>query len=201
MFPSPMVSSKNWATSISSIASVIYFLLIIFQIPLFRVPCRFGNCKTPIEITSSQLIATDFFPTYVIKVLLYPGAVVSSIIKGNTLPSYRKLLDFYNIAGLRKYAAVSDLQHLEIIAGSYLSVVGAFVGMSRRGRMSLFGTMLIVWGLLRENILGQIHRMFPTKPIQMYPMLVVAVVCAFLSIKKDVRKLIHGSKARRVKLL
>ncbi|KAK8608539.1 hypothetical protein V6N13_023960 [Hibiscus sabdariffa] len=114
-----MVSSKNWATSISSIASVIYFLLIIFQIPLFRVPCRFGNCKTPIEITSSQLIATDFFPTYVIKVLLYPGAVVSSIIKGNTLPSYRKLLDFYNIAGLRKYAAVSDLQHLEVGSRTY----------------------------------------------------------------------------------
>ncbi|KAL4291730.1 hypothetical protein GQ457_14G005650 [Hibiscus cannabinus] len=207
-----MVSSKNWATSISSIASVIYFLLIIFQIPLFRVPCRFGTCKTPIEITSSQLIATDFFPTYVIKVLLYPGAVVSSIIKGNTLPSYRKLLDFYHIAGLRKYAAVSDLQHVEVGSRTcivcialinlyYLSVVGAFVGMSRHGRMSLFGTMLIVWGLLRENILGQIHRMFPTKSIQMYPMLIVAVVCAFLSIKKDVRKLIHGSKTRRVKLL
>ncbi|GMI78090.1 hypothetical protein like AT5G11280 [Hibiscus trionum] len=195
-----MASSKKWATSISSIAAVMYFLLIIFQIPLFRVPCRFGTCKTPIEITSSQLIATELFPTYVVKVLLYPGAIVHVIIKNRTLPSYSRLLDLYNTSSLRKYTAVSDLQHLEIVAGSYLSVVGAFVGLWRQGRMSLFGTMLIIWGLLRENILGQIHRMFPTKSIRMYPMLMVAVVCAFLSIKKDVRKLIHGSKARRVKL-
>ena len=31
-----MASSKKWASSISSIASLVYFILIIFQIPLFR---------------------------------------------------------------------------------------------------------------------------------------------------------------------
>ncbi|GMI93885.1 hypothetical protein like AT5G11280 [Hibiscus trionum] len=195
-----MASSKKLATTISSIASAMYFLLIIFQIPLFRVPCRFGICRTPIEITSSQLIASELFPTYLVKILLYPGAFPYTIIKNHTLPSYGKLLNLYNTTGSRKSTAISDLQRLEIVAGSYLSVVGAFVGLWRRGRMSLFGTMLIMWGLLRENILGQFHGMFHTKSIQMCPMLVVAVVCAFLSIKKDVRKLIHGSKARRVKL-
>ncbi|XP_039025995.1 uncharacterized protein LOC120159469 [Hibiscus syriacus] len=94
MFPSPMASSKKWATSISSIASVMYLLLIIFQIPLFRVQCRFGICKTPIEITSSQLIATELFPTHVVKVLLYPGAIVNGIITNKTLPSYSKLLNY-----------------------------------------------------------------------------------------------------------
>ncbi|KAK8525035.1 hypothetical protein V6N12_029883 [Hibiscus sabdariffa] len=191
MFPPPMVSSKKLATTISSIASVMYFLLIIFQIPLFR---------TPIEITSSQLISSELFPTYFVKILLYPGAFAYTIIKNHTLPSYGKLLNLYNTAGSRKSTAISDLQRLEIVAGSYLSVAGAFVGLSRQGRMSLFGTMLIIWGLLRENILGQFHGMFPTKSIQMCPMLVVAVVCAFLSIKRDVRKLIHVSKARRAKL-
>ncbi|TYH48730.1 hypothetical protein ES332_D10G087400v1 [Gossypium tomentosum] len=203
-----MASSKEWANFISSIASFMYFLLIIFQIPLFRVPCRFGMCKTPIEVTTSQLMASELFPTYVVKVLLYPGAVANAIIKRRTLPRYSKLLKLYNISALRKSTAVSDLQRLEkypnfflqILAGSYLSVVGAFMGLSRRARMSLFGTMLIIWSLVRDIVLGQFHNMFPTKSIQMYPTLILAVVCAFLSIKKDVRKLIHSPRARRVKL-
>ncbi|MBA0869681.1 hypothetical protein Goshw_001502 [Gossypium schwendimanii] len=208
-----MASSKEWANFISSIASFMYFLLIIFQIPLFRyllhftsplfllqVPCRFGMCKTPIEVTTSQLMASELFPTYVVKVLLYPGAVANAIIKRRTLPRYSKLLKLYNISALRKSTAVSDLQRLEILAGSYLSVVGAFIGLSRRARMSLFGTMLIIWSLVRDIVLGQFHNMFPTKSIQMYPTLILAVVCAFLSIKKDVRKLIHSPRARRVKL-
>ncbi|MBA0663836.1 hypothetical protein Goklo_003920, partial [Gossypium klotzschianum] len=164
------------------------------------VPCRFGMCKTPIEVTTSQLMASELFPTYVVKVLLYPGAVANAIIKRRTLPRYSKLLKLYNISALRKSTAVSDLQRLEILAGSYLSVVGAFIGLSRRARMSLFGTMLIIWSLVRDIVLGQFHNMFPTKSIQMYPTLILAVVCAFLSIKKDVRKLIHSPRARRVKL-
>ncbi|XP_039045743.1 uncharacterized protein LOC120185644 [Hibiscus syriacus] len=110
----PMASSKKRATSISSIASLMYFLLIIFQIPLFRVQCRFGICRTPIEITSSQLIATELFPTHVVKVLLYPGAIVNGVIKNKTLPSYSKLLSLYNSPSSRKSTAVSDLQRLEV---------------------------------------------------------------------------------------
>ncbi|XP_022716565.1 uncharacterized protein LOC111275449 [Durio zibethinus] len=193
-----MASSKEWASYISSIAFFVYFLLIIFQIPLFRVPCRFGICKTPIEVTSAQLIASDLFPTYVVKVLLYPGAIANAIIKNRAFPSYSKLLNLYNISNLRTAPAASDLQRLEILSGSYLSVVGAFVGLLRHGRMSLFGTMLIIWGLLREIILGQFYSTVPTKAIHMYPTMIVAMVCAFLSVRRDVRKLIHSSsKARR----
>ncbi|KAK8664180.1 hypothetical protein V6N13_083979 [Hibiscus sabdariffa] len=114
MFPSPMASSKKLATTISSIASVMYFLLIIFQIPLFRVPCRFGICRTPIEITSSQLISSELFPTYFVKILLYPGAFAYTIIRNHTLPSYGKLLNLYNTTGSRKSTAISDLQRLEV---------------------------------------------------------------------------------------
>ncbi|KAK6263963.1 hypothetical protein QQP08_019809 [Theobroma cacao] len=190
-----MASSRKWASFISCIASFMYFLLIIFQIPLFRVPCRFGICKTPIEVTSSQLIASELFPTYVVKVLLYPGAIANAIIKNRSLPSYGKLLKLYNLTNVRKPPAASDLQRLEILAGSYLAVVGAFVILLRHERMSLFGTMLITWGLLREII------MVPTKAIHMYPTMIVAMVCASLSVRRDVRKLIHSRKARRVKIL
>ncbi|XWS20403.1 hypothetical protein CRYUN_Cryun31cG0098100 [Craigia yunnanensis] len=196
-----MASSREWASYISSIAFFMYFLLIIFQIPLFRVPCRFGICKTPIEVTSSQLIDNELFPTYVVKVLLYPGAIANAFIKNRAFPSYSKLLKLYKITNLRKAPAASDLQRLEILAGSYLSVVGAFIGLLRHGRMSLFGMMLIIWGLLREIILGQFYSKVPTKAIHIYPTMIVAMVCAFLSIRRDVRKLIHSSKARRVKFL
>ncbi|MFQ6644865.1 hypothetical protein Gotur_020197 [Gossypium turneri] len=145
-----MASSKEWANFISSIASFMYFLLIIFQIPLFRyllhftsplfllqVPCRFGMCKTPIEVTTSQLMASELFPTYVVKVLLYPGAVANAIIKRRTLPRYSKLLKLYNISALRKSTAVSDLQRLEVNIysqkDSYPSVI----------RLKLFGDSMI----------------------------------------------------------
>ncbi|KAE8680808.1 Aspartate-glutamate racemase family [Hibiscus syriacus] len=192
-----MASSKKWATSISSIASVMYLLLIIFQIPLFRVQCRFGICKTPIEITSSQLIATELFPTHVVKFEEIYCSIRSPAPRGRFKDSYALL----RLICILISTNISTFGLHQIVAGSYLSVVGAFLGLSRRGRMSLFGTMLIIWGFLRENILGQFQCMFRTESIQMYPTLMVAVVCAFLSIKKDVRKLIHGSKARRVKLL
>ncbi|OMO54283.1 hypothetical protein CCACVL1_27916 [Corchorus capsularis] len=197
-----MASSKKWASFISSIASVLYFLFIILQIPLFRVPCRFGICRTPIEVTSSQLIASELFPTYAVKALLYPGAIANAIIRNKDFPSYSKLLKFYSHSNVSKAPAATDLQRLEILAGSYLAVVGAFIGLLRNGRMSLFGTMLIIWGLLREIFLGGVGQslsMVPTKAVQMYPTTTsAALVCAFLSVKRDVRRLIHG---KRVKIL
>ncbi|XVF26607.1 hypothetical protein REPUB_Repub14bG0033200 [Reevesia pubescens] len=118
-------------------------------------------CKTPIEVTSSQLIASELFPTYVVEVLLYPGAIANAIFKNRAFPSYSRLLKLYNINNLRKAHAASDLQRLEILAGSYLSVVGAFTGLLRHGRMSLFGMVLIIWGILSEIILGQFYSMVP----------------------------------------
>ncbi|PQP96838.1 uncharacterized protein Pyn_11683 [Prunus yedoensis var. nudiflora] len=47
-----MASSKKWASIISSIASCVYFLVIILQCPLFSVPCTAGICRTPIEFNN-----------------------------------------------------------------------------------------------------------------------------------------------------
>ena len=80
----------------------------------YRVPCRFGICKTPIEVTSSQLIDSELFPTHVVKVLLYPGAIANAIIKNRAFPSYSELLKLYNITNFRKAPAASDLQRLEV---------------------------------------------------------------------------------------
>ncbi|KAJ7958757.1 Tail fiber [Quillaja saponaria] len=139
-------SSKGWVKNLWSTASRIYFFLIILQIPLFRVPCRAGMCTTPLHVTSSQLIASEIFPVAVIKTLLYPGAFANGIIKNMTVPSWDNLLDIYNLTQVKEASPVTDLQRLEVLAGSYFSVAGALLGLLKPGRMSMFGTLLIIWG-------------------------------------------------------
>lgn len=86
----------------------------------------------------------------------------------------------------------------QIIAGCYLTVGGALLGLINPGRMSLFGILLIIWGLVREGILRKSASMNPIKTFQFYPAMSIAVVFAALSIRKDVRKLIRSSRARQV---
>ncbi|KAJ4718350.1 Tail fiber [Melia azedarach] len=103
-------------------------------------------CTTPMEVTCSQLIADEIFPEFVVKVLLYPGAFTNAIMKSKGIPSYSKLLRFYNFTN-QKNSPETDLLRLEIVAGSYLCVSGAAI---RAGRMSLIGTLLLLWGLAKE---------------------------------------------------
>ncbi|GAY68090.1 hypothetical protein CUMW_261460 [Citrus unshiu] len=146
-----MGSSKNWAAIISSISPSLYFCLIVFQIPLFRIPCRSGKCTTPIEVTCFQLIISEVFPEFVAKVL----------------------------------------------AGSYLSVAGALIGARR---MSLIGTLLLLWGLVREAIMFKFSSDKASgKAVYIYPTMAIFVLCAFLSIRKDLRKIIHCCKVQHIK--
>ncbi|KAH9714954.1 Tail fiber [Citrus sinensis] len=147
--PLLMGSSKKWAAFISSIASSLYFSFIVFQIPLFRIPCRSGKCTTPIEVTCFQLIISEIFHEFVAKFLLYPGALASAIMKGKSIPSYSKLLRLYNFTNLTN-SQKTNLLRLEVLAGSYLSVAGALIGAQR---MSLIGTLLLLWGLVREAMM------------------------------------------------
>ncbi|CAI0416725.1 unnamed protein product [Linum tenue] len=156
-------SSKGWVKNLPAIASRIYFFLIILQVPLFRVPCRSGMCKSPIHVTSSQLIASDIFPVPVVKALLYPGAVVN-----------------------------------DVLAGSYFTVAGSLVGILKPGRMSMFGTLLILWGLIKEGILGKPVNTDPTKSVYVYPTIVLAVICAFSSVKYDMKKVAKSAPARTI---
>lgn len=191
----PKASSK-WTENISSIAARIFFLLIIFQIPLFRVTCRSGMCTTPLHVTSSQLIASEIFPVVVVKGLLYPGAAVNGLIHNMTVPSWDNLLDLYNLTSVKEASAVTDLQRLEVLAGSYFTVAGALVGILKPGRMSMFGSLLIIWGLVKEGILGKPVNTDPAKAVYVYPTMVIAMICAFSSVKYDVKKVVRSAPIR-----
>ncbi|RHN58555.1 hypothetical protein MtrunA17_Chr4g0003661 [Medicago truncatula] len=190
-----MGSSTRLAKLISTIAFSAYFFIIIFQIPIFSVPCRRGICKTPLELTCSQLIASEVFPLFIVKALIYPGSVAKAIFKLKTIPSYRNLLHNFNT---RTISAVSELQRLEVLAGSYLAVGGAILGLLKPGRMGLFGILLLMWGLIRELIMiesGFSH----AKGIRIYPTIVFALVSAFFSIRRDVRELIRTFNLKHVR--
>jgi len=79
-----------------------------------RVPCRIGICKTPIEVTSSQLIASEVFPRSIVKILFYPGAVAKAICNHKTIPSYENLLNIHQF-NTRTVSAASDIQRLEVL--------------------------------------------------------------------------------------
>ncbi|XP_030548348.1 uncharacterized protein LOC115753725 [Rhodamnia argentea] len=192
------MASRGWTSRVPSIASRLYFFLIVLQIPLFRVTCRSGMCSTPIQVTSSQLIASEIIPVPVVKALLYPGAVVNGLVKNMTVPSWNDLLDIYNLTTVKEASAVVDLQRLEVLAGSYFSVAGALVGLLKPGRMSMFGTLLIIWGLVKEGILGKPVNVDPAKAVYVYPTMLIALICALSSIKYDVKKAMRPAPARTI---
>ncbi|KAF3447139.1 hypothetical protein FNV43_RR12319 [Rhamnella rubrinervis] len=174
-------SSKGWLSNLSTTASRIYFFLIILQIPLFRL---------------SGFIY--MFQHFNLKALLYPGAVANGIVKNMTVPSWDSLLNIYNLTSVKEAPAVTDLQRLEVLAGSYFSVAGALVGLLKPGRMSMFGTLLIIWGLVKEGILGKPVNTDPTKAVYVYPTMLIALICAFSSVKYDVKKIVRSAPARPI---
>lgn len=74
-----------------------------------RVACRNKRCETPLEIISSELIASEVIPSAVVKTILYPGALAKSLIAGSHLPNYDQLFDDMNRASFS-----SDIHHLEV---------------------------------------------------------------------------------------
>ncbi|KAJ6745463.1 TAIL FIBER [Salix koriyanagi] len=189
---------RSWVSILTSYAARTYFFLIFLQVPLFRIPCRSGMCSTPIHVTSSQLIASEIFPVPVVKALLYPGAVLNGLVRNMTVPSWDNLLNIYNLTSVKEAPAVTDLQRLEVLAGSYFSVAGALVGILKPGRMSMFGTLLIIWGLVKEGILGKPVNTDPAKAVYVYPTMLIALVCAFSSVKYDMKKVVKSASPRPI---
>ncbi|KAL6534068.1 hypothetical protein OROHE_013901 [Orobanche hederae] len=191
-------AKRKWA-NLSNYACRIYFMLIILQVSLFRIQCRSGICTTPIHVTASQLISSEVFPLPVVKSLLYPGAVVNGLISNMTVPSWNNLLTLYNLTDIKNASAVPDLQRLEVLAGSYFCVAGALINMIKPGRMSMFGTLLVVWGLVKEGILGKPANTDQTATTAfVYPAMLIALVCAFLSVKYDIKKVVNSTPAQPV---
>ncbi|KAL3650712.1 hypothetical protein CASFOL_007115 [Castilleja foliolosa] len=187
----------KWA-NLSKYACRIYFLLIILQVPLFRIQCRSGICTTPIHVTSSQLISSEVFPLPVVKSLLYPGAIVNGLITNMTVPNWGNLLSIYNLTDIKNASAVPDLQRLEVLAGSYFCVAGSLINLIKPGRMSMFGTLLIVWGLVKEGILGKPVNIDQTTTVFVYPTMLIALISALLSVKYDIKKAVKSAPAQSV---
>ncbi|KAJ6846525.1 uncharacterized protein M6B38_281960 [Iris pallida] len=190
---------KGWTSfRVSYIAIRIYFLLIIFQIPLFSIQCRSGMCTTPIQVTSAQLVANEIFPSTVVKALLYPGALVNSLLSNRTIPMWDNIFHMYNLTEVKNASATVDLQRLEVLAGSYFAVAGAFIGLINPGRMSMFGTLLVVWGLVKEGMLGKPVNTDPTKNVYVYPTMLVAIISAISSINYNLKKAAKATQARPI---
>ena len=85
----------------------------------FRIPCRCGTCTSPVQITSSQLIASEMLPVDLVKLLLYPGAIVNALFNGRSIPSYGDLLEFYNLTHVKHSPASIDLNNIEVCYGYF----------------------------------------------------------------------------------
>ncbi|GAY60020.1 hypothetical protein CUMW_198870 [Citrus unshiu] len=80
---------------------------------------------------------------------------------------------------------------------SYLSVTGALLG---GRRMSIIRTLLLLWGLPREAIMFRFAcDKALRKAVYIDPNMPIFVLCAFLSIRKDLRKIICCCKAKHIK--
>ncbi|KAG9459679.1 hypothetical protein H6P81_004187 [Aristolochia fimbriata] len=191
------MASKGWRNNIPAIAFRIYFIIIILQVPLFRITCRSGVCTTPLEVTSSQLVASEVFPIAAVKTLLYPGALTRSLISDMTIPKWDNLLNIYNLTDVKNASAAADLQRLEVLAGSYFCVAGSFVGLLNPGRMTVFGTLLVVWGLVKEGIFGKPVNTHPATAVYVYPTMLIALICALSSIKYNAKRAAARSSAAR----
>ncbi|KAL2548642.1 hypothetical protein Fot_10172 [Forsythia ovata] len=176
-------SSKGKWSNLSKYAYGIFFFLVILQV---------------LYVTSSQLVANEIFPLPVVKGLLYPGAIVNGLINNMSFPSWDNLLSIYNLTDIKQASALTDLQRLEVLAGSYFCVAGALIGILKPGRMSMFGTLLVIWGLVKEGILNKPVNTDSTKAVFVYPTMLIALVCAFLSVKFDVKKVARRAPARPV---
>ncbi|KAK4785783.1 hypothetical protein SAY86_002472 [Trapa natans] len=189
-----MVSSRKCAHIISFVASFTYLLFVIFQVPLFRVPCRIGSCESPLQVTSSQLIVSGLFPETILKVLLYPGAAADSVLKKKALPNSDDLLASYGSDYSMGFGTVMDLGRIEVLAGSYLMVVGALVNVIGPSRMSFFGSLIVTWGLICEVFSRKTAFANHSKAIGIYPTMMIAIVSAFCSMRKDVRRIVRICK-------
>lgn len=150
------------------------------------------------HVTCSQLFASDIVPLGLVKTLLYPGAIAHGLAKSRTVPSWSSLVEVYNFTSVKDAPVVADLKRLEVLAGSYFSVAGALIGILKAGRMSMFGTLLIVWGLVKEGFLARPANTDTAQSVYVYPTMLLALVCAFASVKYDIKKAIKTQAARPV---
>ncbi|GAA0164756.1 hypothetical protein LIER_39852 [Lithospermum erythrorhizon] len=163
-----------------------------------RFPCRIAACTSPMEVTSSQLIANEILPENIVKAFLFPGAAARAFLSGTSIPSYDKSLQVYKTSHHPNASSFSDFKYIEFIVGCYLAVAGALMGLIRSGRLSLFGVLLIVWGVYKEILFTKYKNY--NKAFRIYPMMWIAVISSLLSMRGVVRNVSRTFKVKKVKI-
>ncbi|KAL5988956.1 hypothetical protein ACLOJK_027058 [Asimina triloba] len=167
--PSQLVASSQLLASeiflTTTVKAILYLRAVVNSVIYHKTIPKGDNMLTiyipTLEVTSSQLLASEIFPTTVVKAILYLRAVVNSVIYHKTIPKGDNMLTIYNFTDLKNVSTVPNLQRLEVLARSYFSVVSAFVGLMKPGRLTLFGTLLMGWRLFKEGILGKLVNIDP----------------------------------------
>lgn len=62
----------------------------------------------------------------------------------------------------------------------------------------MFGTLLLIWGLIKEGILGKPVNSDPTRAVYVYPTMLLALIAAFSSIKYNANKIARPAPARPI---
>ncbi|KAJ7530067.1 hypothetical protein O6H91_15G077400 [Diphasiastrum complanatum] len=169
-------------------ASQLFFLVILLQLPLFRIPCRSGFCSSPLEVTAVQFAASEIVHPMLLKLILYPGAFVRHVFVEGNFPRWQNILQEYNLSRLPPPSSTEKFR-IEVIAGSYFAVAGSLVSLLKPGRMSLFGMLLVTWGLMKEGLFDKKVDGEPSpNEVHAQPTLVLALILAVLSIKYDMQK-------------
>lgn len=194
-------------------------LFVCFASNLCRVACRNKRCETPLEVISSELIASEVVPSSLVKTLLYPGAFAKSLLAGSKLPNHHHLFSSYGFDHMHPASFTTDIHHLEVcffhpsaynntcsptmsytinllqvFAGSCLCLLGALFNLFKPARISFIGTLLIYWGLIRDILLlDSAHDWITAQrnSVRVYPTLFLLSLSAFLSMRSDVRKIIR----------
>ncbi|KAK8941674.1 hypothetical protein KSP40_PGU021964 [Platanthera guangdongensis] len=81
-------------------------------------------------------------------------------------------------------------------ARSYFTVVGALFSLIISGRMSMFDTLLVVWGMVKEGILEKPATIDPKKVVYIYPTMMIALICALCSMKSDAKESSRTAKVQ-----
>ncbi|KAF2577324.1 hypothetical protein F2Q68_00000361 [Brassica cretica] len=125
------------------------------------------------------------------------GAIVNGLATNMTFPKWENVLDLYNLTNVKDASAVPHLQRLEV-QELLISVAGAFVSLLKPGRMGMFGSLLLVWGLVKEGILKKPMNTDPSRTVYVYPTMVIAMICAFSMIDYNLKKATRAAPARPV---
>ncbi|XP_010431658.1 PREDICTED: uncharacterized protein LOC104715997 [Camelina sativa] len=142
---------------------------------------------------SSELIASELVPSYVVKTFLFPGAFAKSLFAAGS-SNYHNLFTSYGFDHIYPFSFSTDIHHLEVFAGSCLCLLGALLNLFKPTRISFLGTLLIYWGLVRDILLlDSAHDWITAQrnSVRVYPTLFLASLSAFLSMRSDLRKIIR----------